>query len=169
MNKIDEPVIVSFVGHSNSGKTGLITQLIPIIKKRNISVGVIKHACSPITIDQQGKDSFRHFKAGADPVMICTDQHMAFFSKRQPELGLKQIAQLFYKDKDLILTEGFKKEPFPKIEIFRSETEEPPLCLKDQSIIAIVTNHHQTWHLPQFYQNDLDQLVDFIIKKVVIH
>jgi len=167
MSKVDQPVVLSFVGHSNSGKTGLITEIIPKIKKRGISVGVIKHSCSKLSIDQKGKDSFRHFEAGADPVMVCTDQHMAFFSKRQPDIGLKQITKQFFYDKALVLTEGFKKENFPKIEIFRAETGEPPLCLNNSSIIAIVTDDHQQWHLPQFHRNNLDELIDFILQKVL--
>ncbi|MBF0450609.1 MAG: molybdopterin-guanine dinucleotide biosynthesis protein B [Candidatus Magnetomorum sp.] len=166
MTKTEKPVILSFVGHSNSGKTGLITRIIPKIKARGVCVGVVKHACSPIAIDQQGKDSHRHFESGADPVMICTENHMALFSKRTSDMALGQIVQRFYKGSDLVLTEGFKQEHYPKIEVYRPENGASPLCMEDRSIIAIVTDHYQEWTVPRFCKDNLDELVDFIYGKV---
>ncbi|KPA14392.1 Molybdopterin-guanine dinucleotide biosynthesis protein B [Candidatus Magnetomorum sp. HK-1] len=164
MIKPEKPFILSFVGHSNSGKTDLITRILPELKKRGIRVGIIKHAGSPIVIDQKGKDSHRHFEAGADPAMVCSDQHMAFFSHIQKDVKLAQLAQRYFKDNDLLITEGFKKEHYPKIEVYRKDNGAPPLCLTDSSIIGIVTDNQEKWPIPQYCLNDIHSLIDFIIQ-----
>ncbi|ETR74054.1 MAG: Molybdopterin-guanine dinucleotide biosynthesis protein B [Candidatus Magnetoglobus multicellularis str. Araruama] len=162
MNSPQKPLIISFVGHSNSGKTGLITQLIPKIKEKGFRVGVIKHAGSPIVIDRQGKDSHRHFEAGADPTMVCTNQHLALFARSRPNMGLADIAQRFFYDTDILLTEGYKQEAYPKIEVYVASDTRKPLCLTDTQILAIVTNEKAQWHIPHFDCNDINGLVHWI-------
>jgi molybdopterin-guanine dinucleotide biosynthesis protein B len=164
MNNAQKPVILSFVGHSNSGKTGLITQIIPRIKKKGIRVGVVKHAGSPIKVDRRGKDSQRIFESGANPTMVYHKQHLAYFEKPQKDLGLAQIAQRFFSDNDLLITEGFKKESYPKIEVYQYSDKKLPLCFNDDTIEAIITDHPYHWHIPQFSCDDLKGVVEWIIK-----
>jgi len=163
MNNFQKPVILSFVGHSNSGKTGMITQIIPQIIKKGIQVGVIKHAGSPIKMDRKGKDSQRLFESGANPTMVCNKDHFAYFAKAQSDIGLDQIAQRFFFDCDLLLTEGFKKERFTKIEVYTFSDKTSPLCFNDNTIKAIITDHLDHWHIPQFSFKDINGVVDWIV------
>jgi molybdopterin-guanine dinucleotide biosynthesis protein B len=163
MNNPQKPVVLSFVGHSNSGKTGLITQIIPQINKAGIRVGVIKHAGSPIKIDRKGKDSQRLFESGANPTMVCHKNHLAYFAKAQPDIGLEQIVQRYFYDNDLLLTEGYKQEAYPKIEVYQYSDKKKPLCFKDDTIKAIITDHPYQWHIPQFACDDTKAVVEWII------
>jgi len=164
MNKTKKPVILSFIGYSNSGKTGLITQIIPIIKQKGIRVGVIKHANSPIIVDRRGKDSHRHFEAGADPTVVCNDQHLGLFANMEPNTSLGDIANQFFKNTDLLITEGFKKEKYPKIEVYVEKNNTPPICLTDPSILAIVTDLQKDWHIPRFNYKETARLSNWIIE-----
>jgi len=167
MIKSEKPAILSFVGHSNSGKTELITKIIPVLKNHGIRVGIIKHAGSPIVIDKKGKDSQRHFEAGANPAMVCSDHHMALFSRIKPEIKLKQLAQRYFNDNDLLLTEGFKQEKYPKIEVYRNDSQFKPLCLTDSSIVGIVTDYsNKSWAIPQYNIDDIEGLADYILQKL---
>jgi molybdopterin-guanine dinucleotide biosynthesis protein B len=163
MNNPQKPVILSFVGHSNSGKTGLITQIIPLLIEKGIRVGTIKHAGSPISIDRKGKDSQRLFESGANPTMVYNKQHLAYFAKPQPDLGLAKIAQQFFSDNDLLLTEGFKREKNPKIEVYTYSEHNIPICLTDDSIKAVITDDPDNWHIPQFSKNDTTGVVEWMI------
>jgi len=163
MNNLQKPVILSFVGHSNSGKTGLITQIIPQIIKKGIRVGVVKHAGSPIKIDCKGKDSHRFYESGANPSMVCNKNHFVCFAKAQKDIGLDQIAQRYFFDNDLLITEGFKKEKYPKIEVYQYSEKNLPLCFNDDTILAIITDHPYQWHVPQFSHNDIKGVVEWIV------
>jgi molybdopterin-guanine dinucleotide biosynthesis protein B len=163
MNNARKPVILSFVGHSNSGKTSLITQLIPQIVKKDIRVGIVKHAGSPINIDRKGKDSHKLFESGADPTMVCNKDHLALFSKTKPTDGLDQLAKRYFYDNDLLLTEGFKKEKYPKIEVYQYSDKNKPICFYDNTVEAIITDHPYIWHIPQFPSNDIDHIVEWIV------
>jgi molybdopterin-guanine dinucleotide biosynthesis protein B len=165
MNNSHKPVILSFVGHSNSGKTGLITQIIPQINQKGIRVGVIKHAGSPITIDQKGKDSQRLFESGANPTMVYHKKHLAYFAKVQPDIGLGQIAQRYFYDNDLLLTEGYKQEAYPKIEVYQYSEKKMPICFNDDTIKAIITDHPYQWHIPNFSCDDTKAVVEWIISQ----
>jgi molybdopterin-guanine dinucleotide biosynthesis protein B len=163
MNNPQQPVILSFVGHSNSGKTGMITQIIPLIIEKGIRVGVIKHAGSPIKMDRKGKDSHRLFESGANPTMVCNKKHIAFFAQAQSDIGLEAIAQRYFFDSDLLLTEGFKKEKFSKIEVYTYSDKILPLCFNDNTIKAIITDHPYHWHIPQFSFKDINGAVHWMV------
>jgi len=163
MNNLQKPVILSFVGHSNSGKTGLITQIVPQLIEKGIHVGTIKHAGSPIKIDRKGKDSQRLFESGAHPTMVCNKHHLAYFAKVQKDIELEQIAKHYFFDNDLLLTEGFKREKFPKIEVYKYSDKNKPICFTDNTIKAIITDHSYHWHIPQFPTHDTTGVVEWIV------
>ena len=133
-------MILGLAGWSGSGKTTLIKNLLPKLKKINISVSTIKHAHEGFDIDKPGKDSFIHRESGAQEVLISSSKRFALMSNyKNKESSLRElIAKLT--PVDLVLVEGWKKETIKKIEVYRKEINKPLLALNDKNIIAIATN-----------------------------
>lgn len=135
--------ILGFAAYSGTGKTTLLTQLIPILKADGLRVGLIKHSHHNIQIDQPGKDSFRLREAGASPVMLVSSHRRAiiteFVAKSEPILD-EQLLAFDQSDLDLVLVEGFKATPFPKIELHRHVLNKPFLYPNDPSIIAVASD-----------------------------
>jgi len=152
--------IISIVGKSGSGKTTLIEKLISELKRREYRVGTIKHIFHKFEIDKKGKDSWRHMEAGADTVVVASRDKLAMFKAGNSESidGLER----YFKDMDIVLTEGFKEGKKPKIEVFRSEVHKEPLCLGDESLKAIATDSKIDIDLPVFGLDEIKELADFI-------
>lgn len=135
--------ILGFAAFSGTGKTTLLTQLIPILKQDGLRIGLIKHSHHNFQIDQPGKDSFRLREAGASPVMLVSTHRRAVITEFQPVKEPVLDEQLLAFDQselDLILVEGFKATDFPKIELHRPSLNNPFLYLKDPNIIAIASD-----------------------------
>ena len=133
--------IFGLAGWSESGKTTLMTALIPKLLARGVTVSTVKHAHHAFDIDQPGKDSWRHRKAGACEVLIASDQRWALMHelREEPEPPLDRlIAQL--SPVDLVLVEGFKHHPHPKIEVRRPSLGKPPLYPDDPSVVAVASD-----------------------------
>jgi len=135
--------VLGFVAASGTGKTTLLTQLIPILKQSGLRVGLIKHSHHDFEIDRPGKDSFRLREAGASPVMLVSRYRRAIITEFSPEAEPRlddQLKQFDQSELDLILVEGFRAEQFPKIELHRPSLEKPLLYPNDPDIIAIATD-----------------------------
>ncbi|MBA3029468.1 MAG: molybdopterin-guanine dinucleotide biosynthesis protein B [Desulfobacteraceae bacterium] len=152
--------VVSIVGKSRSGKTTLMEKIIPELKKRGYRVGVIKHAGHGFDVDQKGKDSWRHGNAGADTVAVAGAENLALM-KKGPIPGLDSLLP-YFEDVDLVITEGYKHESKPKIEVFRSAAHEKPLCLGQGDLIAWVSDVAPETRVPRFGLEDIQEIVDFI-------
>lgn len=167
---------LGFIAHSGTGKTTLLTKLIPALKKHGVRVAVIKHAHHDVDIDKPGKDSFRLRKSGADQVIISSSQRTAYIREtRHQALDFEQsIAMLDHSIIDLILIEGFKNEAYDKIELHRSSLAKPFLFEKNQGVLAVahngITEPQQKYlarqKLTQLDINDSEQLVRFIIQYI---
>ena len=157
--------IISIVGKSNSGKTTLIEKLVPELKQRGFKVGTIKHDVHGFELDQEGKDTWRHAQAGVDTVVISSPQKAACIKKVDVELTLDELVCQFFSDMDLVLTEGYKRQDKPKIEIYRAELGEEPLCTDDNTLIAVVSDTQTQLDIRHFGTQDIEQLADFIIKR----
>ncbi len=135
--------VLGFVAASGTGKTTLLTKLIPILKQNGLRIGLIKHSHHNFEIDRPGKDSFRLREAGASPVMLVSRYRRAMITElvaeHEPRLD-EQLRQFDQAELDLILVEGFKAEKFPKIELHRPSLEQPLLYPNDTDIIAIATD-----------------------------
>jgi molybdopterin-guanine dinucleotide biosynthesis protein B len=159
------PVIISIVGTSDSGKTVLLEGLIPEIRKRGYRVGVIKHSVHGFNLDHEGKDSWRHKQAGAQAVTLSSPTHVAMIREVERELTIDEIVSNYLGDMDIILTEGYKKEGKPKIEIFRKDgPHKDILCKDDKNLIAVVTDKEMEINVPCLGLQDIVQLVDFLEK-----
>ncbi len=135
--------ILGFAAFSGTGKTTLLTQIIPILKHHGLRIGLIKHSHHNFQIDQPGKDSFRLREAGASPVMLISTHRRAIITEITPEQEPRLDDQLELFDQselDLILVEGFKAEQFPKIELHRPSLNKPLLYPNDPNIFAIASD-----------------------------
>ena len=152
--------VLSIVGKSESGKTTLIEKLIPELKRRGYRIGIVKHAHHGFDMDRKGKDSYRHRQAGADTVMIASPGQIAMI-KDVPGEGLDTLIP-FFQDMDLLISEGFKRDRAPKIEVFRPERHRHPACLEDETLVAVVAAAPLDVAVPQFSPEDISAIADFI-------
>jgi len=157
--------IVSIVGKSNSGKTTLIEKLIAELVRRGYKVATIKHDVHGFEIDKEGKDSWRHKKAGAHTVIISSPQKLALIRDVDHDAELTELREKYVRDVDIILSEGFKRNSQPKIEVFRHELNQELLCQKEDNLIAIASNKPFQIGVPCFDINDACGLVNLIEEK----
>lgn len=162
-----KPLILGFAAYSGTGKTTLLAQLIPTLKRRGLRIGVIKHSHHDFEIDQPGKDSHRLRTAGASPVMIVSPYRRAIVTEfsEQHDIHLNEQLEAFPKDDlDLILVEGFRHENFAKIELHRPGLGKPLLFPNDNSIIAIASDQPITApkSIPCLDLNDPETIADFV-------
>ncbi len=156
--------VLGFVGHSGSGKTTLIEKLIPRLVRCGLRVSLIKHAHHGFDIDQPGKDSYRHRKAGCAEVLVTSSERWALMHELRgaPEPTLQeQLAR--FSPCDLVLVEGFKREPIAKIEVYRSHAGAPPIHPHDASVVAVASDIALVTDLPQFRLDAIQQIADFIL------
>ncbi|HZP98962.1 MAG TPA: molybdopterin-guanine dinucleotide biosynthesis protein B [Reyranella sp.] len=155
--------IIGVVGWKNAGKTTLVARLVAEFRRRGWRVSTIKHAHHNVDIDQRGTDSWQHRAAGATEVALVGGLRYAIM-REQPEATLEEVLARMA-PADLILIEGFKREPHPKIEIRGDHTR--PLAKDDPSIIAIAADERPPeTHLPWFTRDDIAMMVDFIMERV---
>ena len=159
--------IFGFAGYSGSGKTTLIEQLIPLFIERGVTVSLIKHAHHTFEIDQPGKDSFRHRKAGCTEVLVTSSRRWALMHELRgaPEPALSDLTKRMLPC-DLLLVEGFKREPIPKLEVYRAEVGEPLIHPHDQNIVAVASDVRLETKLPQFDLNAPAHIAGFILSHV---
>jgi molybdopterin-guanine dinucleotide biosynthesis protein B len=157
--------IFGLAGWSGSGKTTLITALIPELLSCGITVSTVKHAHHAFDVDRPGKDSWRHRQAGACEVMVASERRWALLHelREAPEPPLDRlVAQM--SPVDLILVEGFKRHPHPKIEVCRPTLGKPPLYPGDPFVVAVASDERlQGLPLPWLPLSDPPAVARFII------
>ncbi len=166
--------ILGFAAFSGTGKTTLLTQIIPILKQYGLRIGLIKHSHHSFQIDQPGKDSFRLREAGASPVMLVSTHRRAMITEITPEQEPRLDDQLKLFDQsalDLILVEGFKAEQFPKIELHRPSLNKSLLYPNDPNIIAIATDEvlEIPDNLTRLDINQPEMIANFILQQFMRH
>ncbi|WP_277978319.1 molybdopterin-guanine dinucleotide biosynthesis protein MobB [Pantoea endophytica] len=151
---------------SGTGKTTLLEQVIPLLKAQGIRSGLIKHTHHQMDIDTPGKDSYLLRKAGADQVIVASNQRWALMVETPDKpLNLMQLAaQMDCSTLDLVLVEGFKDEPVPKIALWRRGVKGEIKDLLDQHVIAVATDEDIELNLPILDINQPIQVADFIIQ-----
>lgn len=162
----DKPRIFGIAGWKNSGKTGLAVRLVEEFTRRGFRISTIKHAHHDFDIDKVGADSFRHRQAGAHEVAIVSGTRFAIMHELRgaPEPSFEEILSRIAPC-DLVLIEGYKREPVPKIEARRLEAgKRDPLAPTDPWICAIAADHVVAGtDLPVFDLDDTMKIADFII------
>ncbi|MGH8632236.1 MAG: molybdopterin-guanine dinucleotide biosynthesis protein B [Burkholderiales bacterium] len=155
-----------FAGFSGSGKTTLVERLVPELIRKGVRVSVVKHAHHSCDIDQPGKDSYRHRMAGAQEVLVSSQARWALMAELRgaPELTLGQVLSKL-SPCDLVLVEGFKREPIPKLEVHRQSNGKEWIFPSDPNVVAVATDAAdiQQTSLPRFGLDEFDRIVDFIL------
>ena len=164
----EPPFLLGFAAFSGTGKTELLTRLLPVLAGRGLQIGVIKHAHHTFDIDTPGKDSYRLREAGAEEVLISSSQRWALMhelAEDEEEMRLEELATKLDVDSlDLVLVEGFKHGVFPKIELCRPKLGHPYLYPEDSNILALATDAPPPPDLllPHLDLNDPEAIATFI-------
>ena len=160
--------LLGIVGFKNAGKTTLTERLVSELTARNYRIATVKHAHHAFDIDQEGRDSWRHRKAGASEVAIVSANRWALVHELRgaPEPALPEIVGKLAPC-DLVLTEGYKWEKHPKIEVRNLALAHPELAGKDSTVIAIAANGTiENSPVPVFDRENVKAIADFIIARM---
>lgn len=160
MNPETTPII-TFVGKSGTGKTTFLEKLIPELKHRGLRLAVLKHDAHHFEMDRPGKDTYRFTAAGADVVTISNGEKFALIEQPPEELSLSEII-VRLPQVDLVLTEGYKKNPYPKIEIHRACLNRPLLAPETQ-LLAVMTDEPLPLSAPQLSLEDVSGCADVVM------
>ena len=155
---------IGFAGWSGSGKTTLIEKLIPLFVRRGLRVSLIKHAHHTFDVDQPGKDSYRHRHAGASEVLVTSSRRWVLMHELRGEQEPRFEDQLRHLSPcDLLIVEGFKYAPIPKLEVWRAETGESLLHPNDPHFVAVATDAKVDTRLPLLDLNNADAVAAFVV------
>ncbi|WP_238368402.1 molybdopterin-guanine dinucleotide biosynthesis protein B [Mesobacterium pallidum] len=159
--------IYGVTGWKNAGKTGLMERLVAEFTARGLTVSTVKHAHHSTDVDQPGTDSHRHRQAGAGQVLLASPNRWALMTELrgadEPPLAelLTQLAPC-----DLVLVEGYKQAPHPKVEAWRVENAKPPIAETNPTIRALAIKGEVTTPLPRLDLDDTAAIADFIWAEV---
>lgn len=157
--------VINIIGSSsNVGKTFLIEGLIKELIKRNLKVATIKHDIHGFDIDKEGKDTYKHRKAGAQTVIISSKNRLAIINEVEEETKLEDIISMI-KDKDIILVEGYKKSNLMKIEVFRDGISKEIISPKEKLIAVASDIGLSLGDIPIIHKEDYKSLADLIEKE----
>jgi len=158
--------IIGLAGWSSSGKTTLLTKVIPCIVARGLRVSTLKHAHHDFDIDQPGKDSHSHRVAGATEVLVGSERRWALVHElrgaAEPRLStlLQKLSPV-----DLVVIEGYKRESHPKVEVYRACVGQPLLHPNDASIVAIASDTALPGtEVPLVHLDDVERIADILIR-----
>jgi len=159
--------IYGVTGYKNAGKTGLMERLVAEFTARGVTVSTIKHAHHATDIDHEGRDSFRHRQAGAGQVIVSSPVRWALMAELRgaEEPGLEDLLARL-NPVDLVLIEGYKTAPHPKVEAHRIETGRPLLAPNNPTIRAVASNAQPDVTCPVFHLDDTAAIADFIAAEV---
>ena len=152
-------------GYSGSGKTTLIEKMIPVFVREGLRVSLIKHAHHEFDLDTPGKDSWRHRHAGCTEVLVSSSRRWAMLHELRgaPEPTLQE--QLKHLSPcDLVIVEGYKAEPIPKVEVHRAAAGAPLLYPDDPHVVAVATDEPLATQLPQLPLDDAESVAAFVIR-----
>lgn len=160
--------VIGFAGWSGAGKTTLLQRAIPRLLGEGLRVSVIKHAHHQFDVDVPGKDSWVHRQSGASEVLVSSSRRWALMHElrgaAEPRLQelLAKMAPV-----DLVLVEGFKREPHRKIEVHRAANGKPWLFPDDPGIVGIVTDAKVETRLPVVHLDDIDGIAGLIKRSAI--
>lgn len=157
--------MLSFAAKSGTGKTTYLEKLLPLLKAKHLRVAVIKHDAHGFQIDRPGKDSYRLTQAGADHMILTSEnQTAAIFTHKGDRPNLSFLLSRV-QNVDLILTEGYKLENLPKIELLRKGYNERPFC-NPENLLGIVCDFPYETDLPTFALDRPEEMADFLLQYI---
>lgn len=154
------PVFSVVSRKSKMGKTTIICKIIEELKNRGYRVATIKHHWGDFEIDYPGKDSWKHREAGADTVIVSSPSKLAIIEKVEEKYELDSIIDKI-KNVDIIITEGYKDENKPKMEVIRKEFSQELIC-KENELFGIITDFTIESSIPQFNFSQVEEIVNLI-------
>lgn len=171
MSRIDQPAMIGFVGRSGSGKTTLAEQLVAGLRARGLRVAVVKDAHHGFSMDRPGKDSWRYREAGADTVIVRTDERWALLQETPAERASIETLLSHVDHVDVVVVEGFKNEGnYPKYEVYRPEaTPEGPL-FPFSSVAGVISNASAEalgTTLPVLPIDDPEAVLEYLLRRHV--
>ncbi len=168
---LKSPPLLGFCAYSGTGKTTLLTQLIPVLKEHGLKIGLVKHAHHGFDTDLPGKDSYKLRKAGACEMLVASAKRWALVHESTERTGDPVLEELLphlsLEELDLVLVEGFKNESLPKIELHRPSLCKPYLFPNVPGIIALATDlaPREDIEIPVLDLNKIDEIAKFIMEK----
>jgi molybdopterin-guanine dinucleotide biosynthesis protein B len=159
MNKV-----IGVAGFKNAGKTTLVEKLVTELTRRGHRVSTVKHAHHSFDIDHEGRDSFRHRKAGASEVAVVSRHRWAIIheSREEAEPALEEILAKLAPC-DLVIVEGYKRDSHDKIEVRNLDLAHPRLAGDDPTVVAVAANGAiDDAPVPVFDRDDVTALASFI-------
>jgi molybdopterin-guanine dinucleotide biosynthesis protein B len=153
--------IISIVGKSSSGKTTLLEKLIAELKRRGHKVAIVKHSHHADPLDTAEKDTWRFTQAGSELSAINSLDHLAIYRRMDHFFDPQEISSFILWDYDIILTEGFKGSPYPKIEVHRA-AQGKELLTEPQQLLAVVTDEPLQLKAPQYSHDDVSGVADLV-------
>lgn len=163
---LHNPPVLGIAAWSGTGKTTLLTKLLPLLRAHGLRVGMLKHAHHNFDIDHPGKDSYELRKAGAEQMLIASNRRWALMVENPVDGDVSLWDMLAHLDRgtlDLILVEGFRHEQFPKLELHRASLGKPLLFPDDATIIALASDTPVDTALPRLDLNDPAAIAAFIV------
>jgi molybdopterin-guanine dinucleotide biosynthesis adapter protein len=158
--------IIGLAGWSGAGKTTLVAKLIPSITARGLTVSTLKHAHHAFDVDQPGKDSYMHRMAGATEVLVSSQNRFALMRELRgaPELALPELLAKLT-PVDLVIIEGYKRDPHPKLEVFRAGVAKPLIHPDDPHVVAIASDVAlPEMRVPRVPLDDTEAIIDILLK-----
>ena len=158
--------VYGITGWKNSGKTTLTERLVAEIAGRGLRVSTVKHAHHDSEVDHPGRDTWRHRQAGAGQVILASPNRWALMTELRgaPEPPLSQLLALL-DPCDLVLIEGYKRAPHPKVEAHRAATGRPLLAPENPTVRAVASDAAPQVAVPLFHLDDVAGIADFILKE----
>ncbi len=159
--------IITIVGLSGSGKTTLIEKLIHRFIQRGFRVGTVKHHMHDFEMDLEGKDTWRHKKAGAVATVLSSPRKTGLVKDVEREPTLDELVDDYLKDMDIIFAEGYKSETYPKLEVHRKDRSRQLISAGDRSLLAVATDEPLKVDVPCFDLDDPDAIADFLVAHLI--
>lgn len=161
--------VISIVGVSGSGKTTLVEKVVGELTSRGLRVGTVKHDAHGFEIDHEGKDSWRHKRAGAETVVLASGEQLAVIRDTEKGWEPARLVAAFLTHVDVVVAEGFKESGFPKIEVVRAERSREPVCSGNPLLMAVATDVEglSPPGVPTYGIDDFKGLTDLIERDVV--
>ena len=158
-----EVTIISIAGKQNAGKTTLIKDLIPKLKKQGYRVGTLKYNIKKFNIDHEGKDTYKYYHSGADSVALSSENEIAIMKKVANPPTLNEIIETHLNDVNVVLVEGYRGDDYPGIKIV--DTQETQTVSDSDNELVLINEKLET---KRFSEKNVEKALGFIEKSLKI-